>query len=286
MMTDENTKCLGAPQSFIHLARMSLWWISSLCRALVALWLWTIVVQAVDGDETAAIRGGAAASQRRGLFLWSGKRVCPDARRCTLGGVTMHRGDGASCREKCVWFPRLKPSFECGSCTTFVPPPAPSPGYDITLGFDSVPDEDFAIFRTAAARWERIITNDFADVSSEKLDKYAPNCQYPAMIDDFYLCILYGNIDSGPVVGIGGYEYTRSSGTVLAGFVKLKRSSIAEAKQQGYLLNIILHEMGHALVRRTLCSSCPRIATLARFHPATTIDTKPISRSKGHWHDR
>jgi hypothetical protein len=170
----------------------------------------------------------------------------------------MHHGDGASCQEKCVWFPRLKSSFECGPCTTFVPPPAPSPGYDITLGFDSVPDEDFAIFRTAAARWERIITSDFVDVSSEKLDRYAPNCQYPAMIDDFYLCILYGNIDLGGVVGIGGYEYTRSSGTALAGFVKLKRSSIAEAKQQGYLLNIILHEMGHALVRCVLVGTCQR----------------------------
>jgi hypothetical protein len=228
--------------------RMSLW-SSTLCRALVALW--TLAAHALDGDETAVIRGGAVVSQRRRGLLWNGKRTCPDARPCGIlgAGVTMHRGDGASCREKCVWFPRLKSSFACGPCTTFVPPPAPSPGYDITLGFDSVPDEDFAIFRTAAARWERIITNDFVDVSSEKLDRYAPNCQYPAMIDDFYLCILYGNIDSGPVVGIGGYEYTRSSGTALAGFVKLKRSSIAEAKQQGYLLNIILHEMGHALVR-------------------------------------
>jgi hypothetical protein len=126
------------------------------------------------------------------------------------------------------------------------------PTFSITLGFDStVPREDYSFAQTAAARWERVVTSEFADTSSANLIPFVPNCLYPAVIDDFYVCVTYGFIAGQGVVGLGGPTYLRpdGSGMPLAGFAKVQTASVPGLKTQpDFLVNTIMHEMGHAMV--------------------------------------
>lgn len=132
---------------------------------------------------------------------------------------------------------------------TGAPFAAPSPGFNMTLGFDNIPAGDIQFFHKASARWERVITSDFPSFNSSGYTKIAPNCAYPEMIDDMYVCVYYTDITEPEVVGYGGPILRRTSRTTtLTGMIKLKLGLFPEGQPPSYLQSLITHELGHAMV--------------------------------------
>jgi hypothetical protein len=123
--------------------------------------------------------------------------------------------------------------------------------YDIYLDLLGVPLSDETFFTNAQARWESIITKGTQSYDSDGLAGpgfgYFNGCEYPAIIDDVYMCAGYGLID-GPsnVLGFAGPFYTLG-GLVLTGLMKFDSQDVGPFR---YLMErIIMHEMGHVMVR-------------------------------------
>jgi hypothetical protein len=123
--------------------------------------------------------------------------------------------------------------------------------YDIYLDLVGVPLSDETFFTNAQARWESIITKGTQSYDSDGLAGpgfgYFNGCEYPAIIDDVYMCAGYGLID-GPsnVLGFAGPFYTLG-GLVLTGLMKFDSQDVGPFRSM--MERIIMHEMGHVMVR-------------------------------------
>lgn len=133
-------------------------------------------------------------------------------------------------------------------------PPSPTPNpdrYDIYLDMQlpSFPQAE-SFVRDGAARWEEIITGDVEDVDlrlgSVPSIKH-PDCAYPSIVDDLYMCVYADTIDGlGNVVGMGGWNKLRANGMPLLGFAFFDTADIQRLIDNGNMLNVVLHEFGHS----------------------------------------
>jgi hypothetical protein len=123
--------------------------------------------------------------------------------------------------------------------------------YDIYLDLLGVPLSDETFFTNAQARWESIITKGTQSYYSGNLVDaglgYFNGCEYPDLIDDVYMCAGYGAID-GPYNVLGfALPYYTVNGLVLTGLMKFDSQDVGPFR---YLMErIIMHEMGHVMVR-------------------------------------
>jgi hypothetical protein len=170
---------------------------------------------------------------------------CPGAKRCGLFSVTMNNGgSGSLCREYCVLFPFLKRKLQCGSC-------AASGKFSIDLQFLNFPQSDQVYFERAKARWEEVVAGDLAGVKTLDLPKLSDGferCDFPATVDDLYICARYENLPA-EVGAFGGPIYMRlaTDNTAVIGNMTINTLYVEESKSTGYLDTMILHEMGHIL---------------------------------------
>jgi hypothetical protein len=142
--------------------------------------------------------------------------------------------------------------------------------YDITIDIDesTVPATDYNDFISAAKRWEQIIISDIDDVPVSEIDDEptgAPGCSYPTgSIDDIYLCVSYKQLPKG-IIGQGGYNYIRNTNQLpILGYVQLDPDEIERERSGGYLNDLILHEIGHAIGLGTTRGNCPATNTLSK----------------------
>jgi hypothetical protein len=186
-------------------------------------------------------------------------------RRCSRGGLCglflslMHRGTpGTSdCREFCARFPILHSDLSCGECGAVPVPPSgnvtvSNETYGITLNLQGIPSSDETVFRNAAARWEGIITEGLANISTARFPPVADGCRYPDVIDDLFICASYNTIDGlGGILGQAGPVRVRTSnglpivGTML--FETVDVPTLRSGEAYGPFLDTIVHEMGHVL---------------------------------------
>lgn len=129
-------------------------------------------------------------------------------------------------------------------------PTAPTPGsFNIRLQYDSsVPDSHIFLFEEAKELFERVITQDVADVPLADLtdtDPIAPGCSY-SDVDDIDICVYYTD---SVAFGIGGYNNRRFSGPnqPLPTTGQIAVNAGLEADE--FLRDLVVHEMAHALVR-------------------------------------
>ena len=106
-------------------------------------------------------------------------------------------------------------------------------------------------FTSARQRWESAITDDIADLF---LEAGAGTCglsspEVSQSIDDLVILVRIAPIDGpGGTLGIAGPCYVRTSNllTVL-GVMEFDTEDLEMIETQGFLPNVILHEMGHVL---------------------------------------
>lgn len=140
-----------------------------------------------------------------------------------------------------------------GSTPTPAPvnPGTPTSSFNIRLQYDSsVPESHIFLFEEAKELFERVITQDIEDVPLSELtdtDPIAPGCTY-SDVDDIDICIYYTN---SVTFGTGGYNNRRFTGPnqplPATGHVAINTNLEADE----FLRDLIVHEMAHALVRRT-----------------------------------
>ena len=95
-----------------------------------------------------------------------------------------------------------------------------------------------AIFDAAARRWERIITADVPDVQTAN-----------GLIDDLVIDASGANIDGpGGILGQAGPNGLRNGSFLpYTGGMRFDTADLAAMEQNGSLLDVITHEMGHVL---------------------------------------
>ena len=130
---------------------------------------------------------------------------------------------------------------------TPVPTPAPAVGgFDIQLNLQGLNSSEQAIFQQAAARWEQIITGDL------------PNAIYNGrMVDDVLIDARATNIDGvGHTLGEAGPDRFRSGSLMpYHGSMQFDTADLDAMMQDGRLLSVVEHEMGHILGIGTLWSA-------------------------------
>ena len=163
----------------------------------------------------------------------------------------------------------LNPSYSLQiSPGIFVPPPTPPPtpppatgGFSIQFNFSGLTTAEQAIFQQAAAKWQSVITGDL------------PNATYNGIaVDDLLIDASSIAIDGvGSVLGQAGPDRFRS-GTSLPyhGVMQFDSADMASMRNNGTLLGVILHEMGHILGVGTLWSSKGLLSGTSGSNPIFT----------------
>jgi hypothetical protein len=167
---------------------------------------------------------------------------CP--RDCGLFRATMHTGTPGTpdCRESCAWFPLLAFFRECGGCDQ-------GDQFSIQVALVGVPKEDDNAIVRAAERWINVITKGLEDVSTTGLAPIASLCPYPEVVDDLFICIVYGDID-GPRGALGAASvdsWRTSNGLPIGGVFTVDRADIPRLKADGSFTDVFAHEFGHLL---------------------------------------
>lgn len=132
---------------------------------------------------------------------------------------------------------------------------ASTAGFNIDLKFKSLPTlAQFETFRSAATRWETILTNDLPALP---LTLTPGQCSGPGLnetIDDLAIYVLLEPIDGpGAVLGSAGPCAVRSGGGLTAvGVMRFDVADLPGLESTGRLNAVILHEMGHVLGIGTL----------------------------------
>lgn len=134
---------------------------------------------------------------------------------------------------------------------------APSSGFKIDLQFSpAVTPSQQAVFRTAAERWEQVITHP---LSATRYEKQANRCGQgePAVDITVDGVMIYADIKSidGPygILGSAGpCSIRRSDGLPIYGTMTFDSDDVAMLQEEGKLQSVILHEMGHVLGIGTL----------------------------------
>jgi hypothetical protein len=134
-----------------------------------------------------------------------------------------------------------------------------------------IPAADKKLFQVAANRWQSVIRTGHADVDSSTLGAPPAGCQYPATIDDLYLCATYDHFGSdgpGKFIGFALPVYWHvPSYLPVAGFMSLDSADVSMLRSKGLFTRTVLHELGHVLgigtqwertkLTGTLANGCP-----------------------------
>ena len=109
-------------------------------------------------------------------------------------------------------------------------------------------------FAEAVARWKSVIVGDLPSFESAPLTTATTCTEYPATIDDLYLCGVSASIDGpGQVLGSAGPEFIRtSSGLTISGSMTFDTADIDGLRADGTFLGVVKHEMAHVLGMGTL----------------------------------
>jgi hypothetical protein len=176
---------------------------------------------------------------------------CP--RDCGLWSASMHTGTpGTSdCRETCALFPLLRPNWDCGGCNVDKPNPPPEKNepFDVRLAAPGVPLADHDMIMAAVRRWTNVITNGLVNVSTTGLPPITPQCPYPLVVDDVFICIVYQDIDgpSGTLGRASVDSYRTDNGLPVGGSFIVDRADLPMLKADGSYANVLAHEIGHLL---------------------------------------
>jgi hypothetical protein len=125
-------------------------------------------------------------------------------------------------------------------------------GFNIDIRFTStVAGYVLMAFDQARLRWQQVITGNLPSVA---LDVQANSCLIPhpavnEIIDDILIFVQVVAIDGlGGVLGSAGPCWIRSaSGLPIMGVMRLDEADLESMNNQGFLVDVILHEIGHVL---------------------------------------
>lgn len=140
------------------------------------------------------------------------------------------------------------------------PPPAPG-GFQITITYpdSTVTASQKLVFEQAAARWSQVIVGDLPDAVYQN-----------RVIDDLEISATAPFID-GPfgVLGSAGPTQMRQTGSQLPflGRMRFDSADMARMENDGTLLGVILHEMGHVLGLGTLWQAKGLVQGLGTSNP-------------------
>lgn len=120
-------------------------------------------------------------------------------------------------------------------------------------------------FENARRRWEQVITGDLANVnlaipaSACKDEEGVALVDHPAIdeqVDDLVVYAQFDSIDGpGKVVGVAGPCYIRNTSRLpVFGIMRFDIEDMEKAEDEGYLADVILHEIGHTFGLPTLWS--------------------------------
>jgi len=135
-------------------------------------------------------------------------------------------------------------------------PPPTSAGFDIELVYF---DETFtasqkAVFAAAVSRWQDVVVGDLADVTVDRIANGSCGRGEPtlgATIDDLLIFVTSFTDAAGGVLGSAGPCRIRDSGddvgTALIGFMQFDTADVNDLEANGWLEDVIVHEMGHVL---------------------------------------
>ena len=121
-----------------------------------------------------------------------------------------------------------------------------------------------AVFDSAAARWERAIFGDVADVPvnipGDTLKKYCTGKTTPDLNETIDDVVIFASLDSidgpGKILGRAGPCFIRTAGFLpLIGVMQFDTADVANLESNGLFDEVILHEMGHVLGYGTIWSS-------------------------------
>ncbi|MDH5235040.1 MAG: Ig-like domain-containing protein [Gemmatimonadota bacterium] len=131
-------------------------------------------------------------------------------------------------------------------------------GFNIDLKFQALPTlVQLQAFRSAASRWETIITNDLA---AQPINIAPGTCSGPGMnetVEDLAIIVLLAPIDGqGGILGSAGPCILRggSTGLTALGVMRFDAADLPALEANGSFNTVILHEMGHVLGIGTLWS--------------------------------
>ena len=154
------------------------------------------------------------------------------------------------------------PLLSCGDGGTDPPEPIDDTDYSIELVFinHGTPSQD-AAFITAADRWMTILQGDLSDVDFSPNPVLANTCgqgvQHPEVsdtIDDLRIFIDIRSLDgpAGTVAQAGFCQIRGASRLPVLGFMSFDAVDLGPVEQDGDLVALTLHEMGHVLGVGTL----------------------------------
>ena len=178
---------------------------------------------------------------------YSGSRTAPNypLSKCVLLSITLS-----------------SPLLSCGDGRTDPPEPIDDTDYSIELVFinHGTPSQD-AAFIAAADRWMTILQGDLSDVDFSPNPVLANTCgqgvQHPEVsdtIDDLRIFIDIRSLDgpAGTVAQAGFCQIRGASRLPVLGFMSFDAVDLGPVEQDGDLVALTLHEMGHVLGVGTL----------------------------------
>ncbi|HEU4883899.1 MAG TPA: Ig-like domain-containing protein [Longimicrobium sp.] len=133
-------------------------------------------------------------------------------------------------------------------------------GFGITLCFgSSFTASQRAVFESAVARWEGLVTGDVSDVAVHQPAGFC-NSTSPGLdrvVDDLVIFAAIQPIDgAGGVLGSAGPCWIRDAGSLpIVGTMRFDTEDVGGLESSGRLQNVVLHEMGHVLGIGTLWSN-------------------------------
>jgi hypothetical protein len=133
-------------------------------------------------------------------------------------------------------------------------------GYAITLCFSSsMTPTQRAVFESAAARWQGLVTDDLPDAAVSQPPGFC-NATTPGLelaVDDLVIFAAVQPIDGvGHVLGSAGPCWLRDTGLLpIVGTMRFDAADVAALESSGRLEKVIVHEMGHVLGIGTLWGS-------------------------------
>ena len=113
-----------------------------------------------------------------------------------------------------------------------------------------IPIVDRIYFSQAAAKWKNVIKGDLPDVAPGSNKPTYSGCNYPALIDDVYVCARFAKDDGkGGTLAYAGPDRLRGGirGLPYSGFISFDQDDVQTLKDNGTFQNVIEHEMGHIL---------------------------------------
>jgi hypothetical protein len=132
-------------------------------------------------------------------------------------------------------------------------------GFQITLRFlNGATASQDAVFRTAAAKWQSIITGDVPNTSgsipARGCGNDFPTPPFNGPIDDVLIDVVLQPIDgAGNILGAAGPCLARKADRLtLYGIMLFDTADLDAIQQAGVLDEVIVHEMGHVLGFGTL----------------------------------